>query len=209
VITIECESVQLQLITTDDLELIRHWRNSPHVVEHMQYQNKISEEDQKRWFENLDKNKNLYFKIVSSNVSIGIIHLKEIDWRNKTAEAGVFIGEGNSIGTITPMISILVLMKTAFKTLGLNKLFAKISKTNTKALQFNQQFGYEFLEEVDDNFEMFVCTKNNFYKPNSSISRIQQLFTQNAIINIYVDIQDIWILEYLKVDDNMFRLYQL
>lgn len=207
-IRIECENVQLQSITPDDLEIVRRWRNMPHVVQHMQYREEITIEQQQKWFLELPKDQNLYFKIVLNEQPIGLIHLKDIHWQNKTAEAGIFMGEKEYMGTITPMISILVLMKTAFGGLGLQTLYAKISKKNINSIHFNQQFGYVFLEEIDEEFERYVCTKSSFYSPNSSISRIQQLFAKNAVIHIHVDALDGWILEHLKLTDKMFHLHR-
>lgn len=205
-IIIECENVKLQLIASEDLEMIRNWRNEPHVVEHMEYQESITTDQQKLWFANLSREQNLYFKILVTDVPIGVIHLKDLNWKDKTAEAGIFIGRKDFIGTITPMIAILMLMKTAFRCLGIQNLYAKISRQNGNALSFNQQLGYELDGRVNEQFDRYVCSKNRFYAPNSSVSRIQQLFAKHAGINIYVDEQDEWIVEHLTVDDRTFHL---
>jgi RimJ/RimL family protein N-acetyltransferase len=208
-IIIECENVQLQLISPADLEMIRGWRNEPHVVEHMEYQESITPEQQLEWYTNLAKQNNLYFKIVVSETPIGIIHLKDLNWKDKTAEAGIFIGRKDFIGTITPMISILVLMKTAFRCLSIQTLYAKISRQNGNALSFNLQLGYELEGRINENFDRYICTKNRFFSPNSSVSKIQQLFAQHAGINIYIDDKDEWILEHLTVDDRTFHLKRI
>jgi UDP-4-amino-4,6-dideoxy-N-acetyl-beta-L-altrosamine N-acetyltransferase len=208
-IIIECENVQLQLISPSDLEMIREWRNQPHVVEHMEYQESITPKQQMDWYTNLGKQNNLYFKIQVSEVPIGIIHLKELNWKDKTAEAGIFIGRKDFIGTITPMISILVLMKTAFRCLSIQTLYAKISRQNGNALSFNLQLGYELEGRINENFDRYICTKNRFFSPNSSVSKIQQLFKQHAGINIYLDDKDEWLLEHLTVDDRTFHLRRI
>jgi RimJ/RimL family protein N-acetyltransferase len=207
-IIVECENVKLRLIDDQDLEMIREWRNAPHVVEHMEYQESITAEQQKNWFANLSRDQNLYFKILVSDIPIGIIHLKDLNWKDKTAEAGIFIGRKDFIGTITPMISILILMKMAFRCLGIQHLYAKISRQNGNAMSFNQQLGYELDGRVNEHFDRYVCSKKQFYQPNSAVSRIQQLFAKHVGINIHVDQADEWILEYLTVDDRTFHLYR-
>jgi RimJ/RimL family protein N-acetyltransferase len=205
---IECENIQLQLIVEEDLELIRNWRNEPHVSAFMEYQENIDEAAQKKWFHQLNKETNLYFKILVSGEPIGVINLKDIDWEKKTAEAGVFVGRKDFIGGITPIFSVLILMKTAFRCLMLTRLFAKISKHNTNALNFNKQLGYEFYESVNSEFDRFTCTKNQFYSPQSSISKLTQLVARNAAINIYIYPTSEWILKYMHIDERTFHLFR-
>jgi RimJ/RimL family protein N-acetyltransferase len=206
---IECENIRLQLIAEEDLELIRTWRNEPHVMAFMEYQQHIDEADQKNWFQHLAKENNLYFKILVSGVPIGLINLKDIDWEKKSAEAGIFVGRKDFIGGITPIFSVLILMKTAFRCFYLNRLFAKISKQNTNALNFNKQLGYVFYSEVNAGFDLFTCTKDLFYSPQSSISKLNQLVARNAAINIYIFKTNEWILKYLHIDERTFHLFRI
>jgi RimJ/RimL family protein N-acetyltransferase len=208
-IIIECENLQLQLISKSDLEMVRGWRNEQYVAEFMEFRKIISEEDQQYWFNNLNKECNLYFKILVDKEPIGLINLKEINWEKGTAEAGIFVGNKNFIGGISPMFSILILMKTAFKCFILNELFAKISKKNINAINFNRQLGYQYYSTVNDEFDLYNCKKSSFFSPQSSISRINQLFAKNASVNVYVDSHDKWILKYLHFDDIKFQLIEV
>jgi UDP-4-amino-4,6-dideoxy-N-acetyl-beta-L-altrosamine N-acetyltransferase len=205
-IIIECEHIKLQLIAEEDLEMIRDWRNQPHVQEYMDFKETITTADQITWYNNLDKKKNLFFKIIASGEPIGMINLKDIDWENRTAEAGIFVGRKDLIGGITPVFSILVLMKTAFRCFLLKELFAKISKENTNALQLNRQLGYHLHASVNEQFDQFICTKNDFFAPNNSISKLQQLFARNISIQLHIDHFSEWILPYIHVDDRTFQL---
>jgi RimJ/RimL family protein N-acetyltransferase len=205
-IIIECENLQLQLISKEDLEMVRGWRNEEHVLEFMEFKKIISEEDQQNWFNNLNIERNLYFKILVDKEPIGLINLKDINWEKGTAEAGIFVGNKNFMGGISPMFSVLILMKMAFKCFRMNELFAKISNKNSNAINFNRQLGYQYYSKVNDEFDLYNCKKSNFFSPQSSISRINQLFAKNASVNIYVDSHDQWILKHLHFDDIKFQL---
>lgn len=208
-IIIACDHVKLQLIATEDLEQVRHWRNASHVSEHMEFNQEIQPEEQAQWFTELDKRNNLYFKIQVNDVSIGVINLKEIDWKKGVAEAGIFIGNQDYLGGSTPMLAILILMKMAYNCFQLTELLAKISVANTNALKFNQQLGYRYLKELENGFHLYHCRPSNFYSPASSTSNLHQLLLKKVVINIYVDEADEWVLNLMHFDDPMIRLYRI
>ena len=186
-IKIEFENLKLQLISSEDLEQLRIWRNSPHVSMQMEHQELITEKDHLHWYESLNKSNNLYFKILVSAIPIGIVNLKNIDWNRHEAEAGVFVGREDFIGTISPIVAIFIFTKTMFNCFGFEKLRAKIAKENINALQFNKELGYRFFENVNEKFDKYVCTKNAFNSPHSSFSKIRDLFRGNSAIRVYFD----------------------
>lgn len=207
-IVIEFENLKLQLISAADLEMIREWRNAPHVAEFMEYQEEITEEAQMAWFKSIQNKEHLYLKILVNETPIGLLNLKNIDWKNKNAEAGVFVGRDDFRGTITPILSIFVLMKTVFDYFGFEQLQAKISNKNEQAIRFNKELGYTLQEKMNEGFDQYICTKSSFSSPNSSISKIQELFKKHGQIKIYVDKESSWILPYLNMDEHGFLLVE-
>ncbi len=205
-IIIEFENIRLQLISEDDLEMIRQWRNAPHVAGYMEYQAEIDKQEQITWFNSLRPHENLYFKILISNTAIGIINLKNIRWDLKETEAGVFVGREDFRGTITPILSVFILMKLVFECFEFEKLWAKISNKNEQAIRFNTELGYMLHSKVNKDFDQYVCDRNGFCSPQSSISKIQELFTKNGQIKIHVDKASDWILPYLHLNDHRFQL---
>ncbi len=84
--------ISLESLSLSDLELVRNWRNSDQVRPFMHYQEVISSEMQRLWFNGMDPLRNLYFIISKDQIKTGLIHLKDIDWSSNIAEAGIFIG---------------------------------------------------------------------------------------------------------------------
>ena len=201
-IIIAYENLRLELISTDDLEMIRLWRNTKHVQDNMEYKSIISTEHQKNWFCSLDQHQNLYFKILTSDTPIGVVNLKNIDWSLREAEAGIFIGREDFLGTITPVIAVFVLMKIAFDGFGLEKLYAKIWNKNEVALKFNNELGYQFFKKMSDEFDQYLCNKDSFYQSSSSIVKIHDLFYKNGTIQVYINKESEWIIDYLKVEES-------
>lgn len=160
--------LELRSINSGDIETIRLWRNKDFVRCNMHYTQVISAEQQKEWFNKLDKQCNLYFIIVYQGKQIGLINLKDINWQTKKAEAGIFIGEEEYLNTITPILATIAMMDFAFGILKLENLKAKINKHNTEALKFNQSIGYAFKEEIDGLFTYFNCNKTLFLEATKS-----------------------------------------
>ncbi len=206
---IECENLKLQLITEADLEQVREWRNALHVNQQMEYREMIQPEDQRQWFSSLDKRKNFYFKILISGEAIGVIHLKNIDWESGSAEAGIFVGKEDHIGTLAPILSVFVMMKVAFDGFQLKELYAKISKKNHNALKFNQELGYQLYAPAGEGFDRFICTKESFHSPLDSVSKIHQLINRNASIKFYIGKELEWLLPRLQVEGTPFQFYLL
>lgn len=204
-ITLEFENIKLQLIRLNDVEMIRRWRNAPHVTKEMEYQMDISEEEQKKWFASIQNHQHLYFKILASGTPIGIVNLKNIDWKMKEAEAGVFIGVKDFLGTTAPILAVFILMKTVFECCKFEKLKAKISNKNLSAIKFNEELGYKFESEANEGFDQYTCNRKDFNSPNLAISKIKTVFNKNRPIKIYVDKESEWLLDYMDFKGDGFE----
>ncbi len=162
--------IVLESLTFEDIDLVRNWRNSDHVRLTMSYQQYIDAEAQKQWFQSLDKQSNIYLLIKEVDAKIGLINLKNINWELGSAEAGIFIGEKEYLNSLAPLLATISIMEYAFEELKLNKLRAKISRTNFKAIFFNEGIGYvkeDGQEEMD--FQYYYVTPQQFINSTKSI----------------------------------------
>ena len=146
------KSVSLIKLEEKDLEKIRIWRNSDHIRQHMDYRQIITPEMQLNWFKNLNNECNYFFVINYQNTSIGLIQIQDINWGTKTASSGLFIGEQKFQGSPIAYLASLPLLDLGFNLLGLNRIFAKVSKKNSKALEYNQSLGFTIDHELDESF---------------------------------------------------------
>lgn len=141
--------IELHSVSTNDLELIRKWRNEDFVRERMFFQNEISIEDQQEWFDQLDKSM-IYLCIQYQNEYIGVINMKNIDWEKGTGEAGVFIGVQRFLNSYIPMLAVFCLMDTFFEDFKFSKITARVRVDNPEALNFNKQLGYK-IDDIDND----------------------------------------------------------
>lgn len=189
-ITVKQYGIALKSITENNLELIRNWRNNNSVVKHMFFQYNISQEEQQEWYRKLDKKHNLYF-IYNEQ---GVIHLKNIDWTKKEAEAGIFtIHQENA--TIN-MAAIITLMDFAFNVLSLNQLLAKVKKSSSENITMNIQLGYNIISE-ENNCITMVCKKSE-YKTEQPIRRwFEKISKEDSELTLEISVESNWIKKYI------------
>lgn len=171
--------LELVLLSKQDIELVRNWRNLPHVKNNMQYQETISAAMQQSWWQNLDKNTNLYFVIQSNTKKVGLVNLKDINLQLKTAEAGIFIGETEYLNSTIPVLATITIMELAFDVLKLKSLKAKIGVGNGKAVAFNEQLGYKaMLQQSHKEFKYYqtdvLAFKNAISKFRDTLNKLNQ-----------------------------------
>lgn len=202
---VECEIIKLSLITEADLELMREWRNADHVNRQMEFRAMIDADSQQRWFKELDKKTNFYLRLDVNEVPIGILHLKNINWDNKVAEAGIFVGDEKHLGTMSPMFAVVILMKLAFDVFQLNHLIAKIADANVNAIQFNKSLGYVFEKSLNPGFSQYMCSPSNFYHSDTEFSKVHALFNRNAVIKIALGRDAEWLLPMMNEEAEGFH----
>lgn len=162
--------IVLERLGEEDLDLVRNWRNSDHVKLNMHYQGSITAESQQKWFQTLDKSKNIYFLIITDGKKIGLVNIKEINWNLKIGEAGIFIGDINYLNTMIPVLATVAIMEMAFDNLQLATLRAKMSAVNEKVIEFNRRIGYKREEYQSDNqFHYYHADRESFYTATQGI----------------------------------------
>jgi RimJ/RimL family protein N-acetyltransferase len=136
----------LERLKEEDIELVRQWRNSDPVRLNMKYQDLITPEQQLKWFHSINNLQVNYLMIHYEGVKIGLLNDKNIDWVLKSSESGLFFGRTEFYNTFVPYLVSVAGIETTFNFLGWNKQVAHIMKSNTNAIQFNLQLGYQLCE---------------------------------------------------------------
>lgn len=147
--------IELHSLTLNDLEMVRSWRNNDFVRGNMFYKDEISASDQQDWFAKLDQSM-IYLCIRHQGEAIGLINVKNVDWEERTGEAGVFIGVPHYRNSHIPMLAVLCLMDVFFEEFNFAKLMANVRADNASALSFNLQLGYSILKTTEELIELHV-----------------------------------------------------
>ncbi|NQV03448.1 MAG: GNAT family N-acetyltransferase [Bacteroidia bacterium] len=154
----------------EDIELVRQWRNSPQIAERMEFREYITPEMQKVWFKSISNLNNLYFVIIYHEEKIGVINVKNVDWKNRQLESGIFIPDEKFWGTFVPSIVSIMLTQMFFRIFGWDHYYAHIMKTNERAIKYNKSLGYELCEGEEENEnQLYILKRENFEKRSEKL----------------------------------------
>ncbi len=153
--------LELISMTESDLEMVRNWRNQPDVAEQMFFQEEVSEEMQQKWFNSLDDT-SVYLIIQKDGEKIGVINLKQINWRTRVGEAGIFIGDSAYRNSAAPIQAVFAMMDAFFFEFNFTKLRATVRQDNADGIDFNLQLGYRV--ESKDNERVHLYIFKNLYE---------------------------------------------
>ncbi|HEY6142810.1 MAG TPA: GNAT family N-acetyltransferase [Flavobacterium sp.] len=159
-------------LSEENLEMVRVWRNSDDVRLFMQYQEIITPEQQKAWYDQLDKSINHYFVTYQNETPFGVYNIKEIDFEIGIGELGAYLKNRDIWESDVSMSGTIAIILFAFEILKLNTLKSHVLKSNKKVLAYNKQMGFRINDKKDDaiSYEL-ILTKEVFYK-NKNIIRL-------------------------------------
>jgi len=165
-----CKLVRL---TEDKIELVRQWRNSTGVSMYMEFKGTITPDMQIEWFKKINNNQNYFFIGMYKDDEIGLLNLKDVDYGNNCAEAGIYIANNKYLNSHVSFRLSYTLSEFAFGTLKLNYLNSHVLSDNTRAIKFNKTFGFELQPNQTDVYNQhYILTKENYYKNRDFITRI-------------------------------------
>jgi RimJ/RimL family protein N-acetyltransferase len=73
---------------------------------------------------------------------IGNLSLLNIDWRNRSAEVGIFIGDKSCWNQGYGTEAMKLMLRHAFEMLNLNRVYLRVYETNPRAIRAYQKAGY-------------------------------------------------------------------
>lgn len=165
---LEKYGICLRQIGSDDLEMVRQWRNSPEVANYMAYREYITPEMQQKWFEGVCERGDLYFVIHVEGKDIGLINLKDIDFSKSESESGIFIADTSFQNTYITYCASLCLGDFASDILRLKWGKIHVLDDNKRAIRYNLSLGYKPTDIVEAGGNRLYLVDTNDYKTHSA-----------------------------------------
>ena len=133
----------LRPLGPENLELVRTWRNSPSVAQHMYTAEFISVEQQQAWYARLNQNTSVhYWLIYYQDRPVGVANLYAISQQNRSCSWAFYLGDENLHGSgIGARVEIAVL-EYVFEELKFNKLSCEVFVANDKVIAMHEKFGF-------------------------------------------------------------------
>ena len=197
-------NISLQVVDENNLELLRKLRNNPIIQKTLVQRGLVSCRDQIKWFDAIDKTKNIYFLVFIDNEIQGYALLKNIKIKHSIGEPGIFLisNHFSSLGGILT-ISFLDFCHDFF---AIKYFFGNVLNTNRQALTNYTFFDTE--NEEKDN-EIILQAKIN-YSEMKHINKLrkfihksdnyQRVFNISSLIIDLKRIPSYSILSNIKVD---------
>jgi RimJ/RimL family protein N-acetyltransferase len=138
------DQVSLEPSELDDLPLFRRWLGDLEVTRYLLVRFVPSEKQEQEFYDHISgDNAAIHWKIVAGGRTIGATGLHNIDWINRHAISGLFIGERGEWGK--GYASEVVMLRTAyaFRELGLERLESESFVENLGMHRALEKSGYQ------------------------------------------------------------------
>ena len=145
------DQIRYRAIEKEDIPYFTRWLNDPEVRKGLSMIMPFSLTEEEEWFAGLTKRppfeKPLAMEIqpdpeVDEWIFVGNCGLLGIDWQNRFAEVGIFIGEkaywNQGFGTK----AIQLMMKFGFEDLNLHRIWLRVFETNQRAVRSYIKAGF-------------------------------------------------------------------
>jgi RimJ/RimL family protein N-acetyltransferase len=140
--------IRCRAIEQADLPRFVNWLNDPEVYRYLTMFMPLSQASEENWFDHtLQKpaeEQPLVIEIVSQDewMPIGVIDLHTFNWRARSAELGIFIGEKMCWNQGFGQEAVRLIVKHGFNTLNLNRIFLRVYETNSRAIHTYERVGF-------------------------------------------------------------------
>jgi RimJ/RimL family protein N-acetyltransferase len=140
--------IRLRHIEREDLPLFVKWLNDPEVRQGLAMFLPLSMVEEEDWFEKLLKRPAEEHPLVIEAQNgeqwsvIGNLGLFGIDWKNRQAELGIFIGDKAYWNKGYGTEAVRLLLKHGFQTLNLHRIFLRVYTNNPRAIRSYEKAGF-------------------------------------------------------------------
>lgn len=142
------DRVRLRHVEREDLPKFVEWLNDPEIYQGLSMYTPLSMAEEENWFETMLKNpKDEHPLCIEAKVDdgwqlIGNSGFFDLDWRNRSAELGIFIGDKTfwNQGYGTEVIRLL--LRHGFSTLNLHRIYLRVFEDNPRAIRSYEKAGF-------------------------------------------------------------------
>lgn len=142
------ERIRLRAIEREDLPRFVTWLNDPAVISGINLLAPLSLPQEEKWFDHLleqpVEEHPLVIEVDTSEgwTPIGNIALNSIDLKERSAEAGIFIGEKSFWNQGYGREAMQLILHHGFNNLNLNRIFLRVNETNPGAVKSYENAGF-------------------------------------------------------------------
>ena len=148
--------ISIRCIELEDLPIIQKWRNEESLRKSFREYRDFSITQKKDWYHKiLNDNRFEMYVIVDDDKSslVGVCGLTYIDWVNRHCDLHFYIGEGFKwIDDKYAPEAIKIILKKAFHTFNMNKVWVEIYEIDKKKLDFFKNLNFKVDAELREHY---------------------------------------------------------
>jgi diamine N-acetyltransferase len=140
--------IRLRAVERNDLAKFQQWLNDPDVTDHLSTHLPLSMTDEEQWLDTMSRldqeQKPLAIDMKQGDGwrLIGNSGFFNLEWANRCAEFGLFIGDksvwNKGLGTET----VQLLLRHGFQSLNLHRIYLRVYSTNPRAIRAYEKAGF-------------------------------------------------------------------
>ncbi len=144
--------IRLRAAEREDITIFLNWVNDEEITDNLDLVYPISRTEEEQWYENmLAKPPTEHVMVIEIKppkqgdpfIPIGDCQFFNFDWRNRSAEIGIMIGEkafwGQGYGTDTMRL----LLKHGFETINLHRIWLQVFAHNKRGIHVYEKVGFK------------------------------------------------------------------
>jgi UDP-4-amino-4,6-dideoxy-N-acetyl-beta-L-altrosamine N-acetyltransferase len=136
--------IQLRDVRPDDKEMLRTWRNLPHVSKYMFQDHYVTAAEHERWFSTaMADSRRRYWIVSRGNRDLGMVNICDIDAASRRCYGGIYIADKSEPALGCGVFAEYALLCQVFDILEMNKLCGEVMAFNTRACQLHRRFGFQ------------------------------------------------------------------
>ena len=142
------ERIRLRAPEREDLPRFVAWLNDPEVREHILLYQPMSLAEEEHWFEEMLKRPDEEHPMVieirqgDSWKAVGNCGMLNLDWRNRSSELGIFIGDKSHWNQGYGSEVMQLLLAHGFNTLNLHRIYLRVNETNQRGIRAYEKAGF-------------------------------------------------------------------
>jgi diamine N-acetyltransferase len=138
------ECVTLRAIERDDLPRYVQWLNDPAVLQYFGFLVPMSSVEEARWYEDMLQDRSTRnFAIEFEGQHVGGAGFNQIDSRNGSAEAGLFIGLPRLWDRGLGYDALHTLLRFGFEQMNLHRIYLRVYADNARAIHLYEKLGFQ------------------------------------------------------------------
>lgn len=142
------ERIRFRAVEREDLPRFVAWLNDPEILQGLLLYLPLSLNEEENWYESMMKRPTdehpMVIEIQQADewLPIGNCGFVKIDWRSRSGEVGIFIGEKRLWNQGYGTDAMRLLLQHGFHTLNLNRIGLDVYDTNLRAVRSYEKAGF-------------------------------------------------------------------